>query len=78
MAKTPLTPPRKRALSILLDTALHDPHPLRISNQMTSELSIYWQVAEWLIANGLAERVAHDYIQLTAAGRDVALDTKEA
>lgn len=71
MPKTPLTPARKRALAILLNTALHDPHPLRISNE-THDEAIYWQVAEWLITNGLVERVAGEYIQLTAAGRDIA------
>jgi hypothetical protein len=69
--RSPITPARKRALSVLLDAALNDPHPLRISNE-THDEAVYWQVANWLIDNGLAERVAGEYLQLTEAGRDVA------
>lgn len=73
MAKTPpaLTAARKRGLSVLLDAALHDRGALRISNQ-TTDVSVYWQVATWLIRNGLADTVGGDYVALTPAGRDIA------
>lgn len=65
-----LTDSRKRGLLVLLVAEFDGRGSLRISNQ-THAAAVYWQVADWLIQNGLAERVGGEYIKLTAAGRDI-------
>lgn len=66
-----LTAARKRALAVLLQAKLED-RLVRISNE-TAEDRIYWQSADWLIRNGLAETLAvGEYLALTAAGVDIA------
>lgn len=68
MARAALTPARKKALGVLL--AAEGRHTVRISNQ-TTDATVYWQSADWLIKNGLAELVAFEYLELTDAGRDI-------
>lgn len=69
MAAAALTPARKRALAVLLSAAGR--HTVRISNQ-TTDATVYWQSADWLIRTGLAELVALEYLELTDGGRDIA------
>lgn len=65
-----LTTARKRAL-VILRRAAEEERSVRISNQ-TTDATVYWQSADWLVKNGLAEVVGFDRLLLTAAGRDIA------
>lgn len=57
-----------------LDTLwAHDPEPCRYSNVTNNERGyVYWQTANWLAQEGLAEIIAHAEVRLTEAGRDEA------
>lgn len=66
-----LTPARGRGLAVLLAAEARGDDFLPISN-VTTEESVYWQTANWLIGTGLARAVISNGIQLTAAGRDAA------
>jgi hypothetical protein len=71
---TKLTDPRRRGLLAALHPAA------RISNVTDERLGyVYWQTAEWLIANGHATRgsdVANARLELTAEGRQLALEQR--
>jgi len=70
MKSAKLTPARRRALEVLAK-AEKSGHDVRISN-VTNAACVYWQSADWLISNGLAELYAYDHIRFTSAGRDIA------
>jgi len=70
-ATVKLTPARRRALNVLA-AGHRDGRALRVSNE-TNDACVYWQSADWLVANGLAVITdAGQRIQLTDAGRHVA------
>lgn len=63
-----LTPARRRALEVMAAT---HPRPARVSNSTTRTVGValvYWQSADWLIAQGLACAVDSGGLVLTAAG----------
>ncbi len=67
-ATTLLTPPRRRALEVLAAT---HPRPARVSNTTTKTAGValvYWQSADWLVAEGLASATDAGGLVLTAGG----------
>jgi hypothetical protein len=65
---TLLTPARRRALEVLAAT---HPRPARVSNTTTRTAGValvYWQSADWLVAEGLAGATDGGGLVLTAAG----------
>lgn len=63
-----LTPPRRRALVVLAKVGR-----ARISNATSAaRRTVYWQTAQWLVRNGLAEDRWRPVITLTPVGREVA------
>jgi hypothetical protein len=68
-----LTPARRRGLAVLLH-AEGAGWTVRYSN-VTSGRTLYWQTADWLIAEGLATRVpGSDPVRLTDEGRQAATE----
>jgi hypothetical protein len=65
---TLLTPARRRALEVLAAT---HPRPARVSNTTARPAGaalVYWQSADWLIAEGLASATDTGGLVLTAVG----------
>lgn len=70
-----LTEPRKRALAVLLKQELKNPHvKVRWSNRTSSDSprTVYWLVADWLVAEGLARDAGPYQLVLTDRGRELA------
>jgi hypothetical protein len=68
-----LTPARRRAIEVM--AAIH-PRPARVSNTTMSNTTtrtggaglVYWQSADWLVEQGLAQATDSGGLVLTAAG----------
>lgn len=65
---TLLTPARRRALEVMAAT---HPRPARVSNTTTKTAGVplvYWQTADWLVAEGLARATDSGGLVLDAVG----------
>lgn len=69
MTTSLLNKPRRRALEVMAAT---HPRPGRVSNATTTAggtALVYWQLADWLLDEGLASTTDHaGHLVLTAAG----------